>query len=137
MYTWYVQIPNNSHSEWRFGCIRTLLAEIPGYDVGDKGKHLLEDICSFSVVRSSRMGLCLGFSSWKKLPGRVDGASFEHYGMRRRKGMVYGWSRNDWFIVGTAIGASTALHMKVWPLHMRRSTWVDGVGWREIEGDWY
>jgi hypothetical protein len=35
----------------------TLLTEISGYDVGDKGNHLVEDICSISVVRSSGMGL--------------------------------------------------------------------------------
>jgi hypothetical protein len=37
-----------------------LFAEISRYDVGDKGKHLLEDICSISVARSSRMGLQFG-----------------------------------------------------------------------------
>jgi hypothetical protein len=44
MYTGYVQTPSNSHSEWHSGCIGTLLAEISGFDVGDKEKHLLEDI---------------------------------------------------------------------------------------------
>jgi hypothetical protein len=37
-----------------------LFAEISRYDVGDKGNHLLEDICSISVARSSRMGLQFG-----------------------------------------------------------------------------
>jgi hypothetical protein len=34
-----------------------LPAEISGYDVGDKGKNLLEDFCSISVARSLRIGL--------------------------------------------------------------------------------
>jgi hypothetical protein len=34
--------------------------------------------------------MILGFSGSIELAGRVDGASIEHYGMRRRKGMVYG-----------------------------------------------
>jgi hypothetical protein len=51
MYTGYVYTLSSSHSEWYSGCIRTLLAEISGYDIGDKGKHLLEDICSILVVR--------------------------------------------------------------------------------------
>jgi hypothetical protein len=53
------------------------------------------------------------------------------------KEIVYGWSRNDWLVIGTTIGASTVLHMKVWPWHVRSSTWADAVGQGEIEGDWY
>jgi hypothetical protein len=34
-----------------------LLLQTSGYDVGDKKKHLLEDICTILVVRSSRIGL--------------------------------------------------------------------------------
>jgi hypothetical protein len=39
------------------GCIGTLFAEIFRYDVGEKGKHLLENICSISMVKSFRIGL--------------------------------------------------------------------------------
>jgi hypothetical protein len=114
-----------------------LLLQTLGYDVGDKKKHLLEDIFCTLVARSPRIGLWFwGFSGSTKLAGREDGASLGHYEMRRGKGMVYDWSRNNWLIAGTAIGASTTLHMMVWPLHVR-STWVDGVGRRLREGDWY
>jgi hypothetical protein len=34
--------------------------------------------------------MTLGFSSLIELAGRADGASFEHYGMKRKEGMVYG-----------------------------------------------
>jgi hypothetical protein len=57
MYIRHVQTPSSSHSDSRSDCIVTLFIEISGYDVGDKGKHLLEDIYSISVARSSRMGL--------------------------------------------------------------------------------
>jgi hypothetical protein len=57
MYTGYVQTPSNSHDECCSSCIGTLLVEIFRYVVGDKGKHLLEDIGSISVARSLRIGL--------------------------------------------------------------------------------
>jgi hypothetical protein len=57
MYIRHVQTPSSSHSDSRSDCIVTLFIEISGYDVGDKGKHLLEDIYNISVARSSRMGL--------------------------------------------------------------------------------
>jgi hypothetical protein len=38
----------------------TLLVEISKFVVGNKGKHLLEDICSISVARSSTIGLWSG-----------------------------------------------------------------------------
>jgi hypothetical protein len=34
-----------------------LFVEIFRYDVGEKGKHLLENICSISMVKSFRIGL--------------------------------------------------------------------------------
>ncbi len=48
-----------------------------------------------------------------------------------------GWEGGEeWCMAGPemigSIGASTMLHMKVWPWHVRSSTWVDGVGQREI-----
>jgi hypothetical protein len=57
MYTGYVQTPSNSHDECCSSCIGTLPVDIFRYVVGDKGKHLLEDIGSISVARSLRIGL--------------------------------------------------------------------------------
>jgi hypothetical protein len=42
----------------------------------------------------------LELSGQTDLAGRVDGAYFEHYRMRKR--MVYASSRNDWLIVWIA-----------------------------------
>jgi hypothetical protein len=44
VYIGYVQTSSSSHDECRPDCVGTLLTDIYGYDVGDKGKHLLEDI---------------------------------------------------------------------------------------------
>jgi hypothetical protein len=57
MYTGYVQTPSSSHSERCSGCIGTLHIEIFRYDVGDKGRHLPEDIGSISMDRLLRAGL--------------------------------------------------------------------------------
>jgi hypothetical protein len=57
MYTWYVQTPSSSHGEWYSGRIGTLLVEIFRYDVGDKGKHLMENIGSTWLTRSLGMRL--------------------------------------------------------------------------------
>jgi hypothetical protein len=57
MYIGFVQTPNNSHDEWRPDCVRTLLVAIFRYDVEDMGEHLLENICSISMVRLLRVGL--------------------------------------------------------------------------------
>jgi hypothetical protein len=57
MYTGYVQTQSNSHSGWHSGYIETLLVGIFGYDVEDKGKHLIENIRSIWLTGSLRMRL--------------------------------------------------------------------------------
>jgi hypothetical protein len=43
--------------------------------------------------------MILGLSSWIELASRADGASFDLYGMRRKR-MVYNQTRNVMLIVG-------------------------------------
>jgi hypothetical protein len=52
MYTGYMQTLSSSHGELRSGYIGTLLVEIFGYDVGDKGKYLIENIGSIWLTGS-------------------------------------------------------------------------------------
>jgi predicted house-cleaning NTP pyrophosphatase (Maf/HAM1 superfamily) len=69
-------------------CVETLLVEIFGYDVWDKGKHFIENI-------RSRLTGSLGMSLWTwaqwldRTGVKANEASFELHGMGRRKGMVY------------------------------------------------
>jgi hypothetical protein len=67
----------------------TLLVEIFGYDVGDKGKHLMENIESIWLTRSLGTGLWTWAPWLDRTGGRADEASFELHGMRRRKEMMY------------------------------------------------
>jgi hypothetical protein len=59
------------------------LVEVFGYDVGDKGKQLMENTGSIWLIGS--LGMRLTWAQWLDgTGGRVDEASFERYGMRRK-----------------------------------------------------
>jgi hypothetical protein len=95
------QTLGSSHRDWHSGHIRTLLVEIFENDVGDKGKYLMRNIGSSSLTGSLGSRLWIWAQWLDRTCDREDEASFELHGIRRRKGMVYIWTINDWLVVGT------------------------------------
>jgi hypothetical protein len=62
MYTGYVQTLSNSHGEWCSSYIGTLLVEIFGYDVEEKGKYLVDWIIE---NRTMDLGSVVG-ENWRQ-----------------------------------------------------------------------